>query len=389
MDAAKAEVAYVLPDKMGGVFSYVRSLLTHRRPDGFSYAAILTDNLKDCQTRSDDALEAANRVERVRFTLPEENLWAVLRRLGTALGSGPGIIVANDWIELALATAHDTGRAVIAVTHGDFDYYYQLAVRHDEVVDAYVTYSQRMAARLRELLPHRNDSIFLLRYGVDIPRERRLTSTGPLRLIYAGRLGRDKGIFDLPQIAAELQRRGCDVEWTIQGTGPDEDELRRAWPGKARWTGMQPMSSVLDGYLRQDVLVMASRNEGLPVALLEAGAAGVVPVVSNLPSGIPEVVKHGVTGFCPDPGDIRGFTDAIAELATDRLALERMSVEVRQLVETHYDAVPCTAAYQRLYADVMRRRRPWRRRRLPYGSRLDRRWIPNKVVQWIRAQNPA
>src|SRR5262249_35325426 len=204
---------------------------------------------------------------------------------------------------------------------------------------------------------------------VDIPADPRRTVPGPLRLIYAGRLSRDKGIFDLPQIARELQAHRCEVRWTIQGSGPDEAELRAQWPdARTTWTGARPTAAVLDGYLHHDVLVLPSRNEGLPLALLEAGAAGVVPVASNLASGIPEVIEPGVTGFRPEAGDVPGFVDAIERLARDRLLLEAASAAVRRVVQRRYDASSCTAEYQRLYHRVMARRRPWRRRQLPYGS---------------------
>lgn len=391
MRAATPEVVYALPDKMGGVHSFVRSLLTHRQPDGFAYAAALTRNLADPSTPSDDPLTAADRVVRFPYRLPSENLRSVLRRLAGAIGHRPGVIVANDWIELAMAAVHDTGRAVIAITHGDFEFYYRLATRHDETIDAYVTYSTRMRDRLLELLPHRRDDIYLLKYGVAVPAEGRRPVEGPLRAIYAGRLSRDKGIFDLPAIADELRRRGRHVVWTIQGTGPDEQELKQRWPDvTTRWTGLQPMDAVLAGYRDQDVLVMPSRNEGLPVALLEAGAAGVVPVVSNLASGIPEIVRPGETGYRPEPGDIAAFAAAVMAIDGDRASLERMSVAVRGHVSRHYDARVCTAAYQQVYAEVMQRRRPWRTRPLPYGSRLDRPWIPNRLVQWVRAgRNPS
>jgi glycosyltransferase involved in cell wall biosynthesis len=205
-------------------------------------------------------------------------------------------------------------------------------------------------------------------------------------LIYSGRLARDKGVFDLPSIAAGLRERGHVVQWTIQGAGPDEVSLRAQWPdATTRWTGLQPMSAVLQGYQHHDVLVMPSRSEGLPVALLEAGAAGVVPVVSNLASGIPEVVDPGVTGFRPEPGDIRGFVEAIARLDRDRQLLQAASAAIRTLVARRYDAMACGAEYQRLYHRVSRRRRAWRARPLPYGSRLDQRWIPNPITRWVRS----
>ena len=73
-------VTYVLPDKLGGVFSYVGSLLAHRRPDQFSYHAVLTDNARDTDDRSDGTL-AADSVKRLSSDLPRENAHAVIRRL--------------------------------------------------------------------------------------------------------------------------------------------------------------------------------------------------------------------------------------------------------------------------------------------------------------------
>ncbi len=379
------EVAYVLPGKLGGVYNYVRNLLAHRRDDRFSYASICTDNASDADIRCSEPMPG-DRDLRFSYSLPPENIHSVLRRFARVF-TGPGVIVANDWIELALTAIHDTGRAVVAITHGDFDYYYDLALRHRETIDAYVTYSDRMFHRLREILPDRHDTIFLLPYGVDIPAEVRRPASGPLRLLYVGRLTRGKGVFDLPAIDARLRERGVAVSWTVQGTGAHETALKEAWRGQdIRWSGMQPMADVLRLYASHDVLVMPSRNEGLPVALLEAGAAGVVPVVSNLASGIPDVVVPGTTGYRPEPGDIEGFVEAIALLASDRGRLEGMSRQVRARVAAKYDAAACTAAYERLFADW----REWKRPRpasvrLPYGSRLDQPWIPNPVVRAIRS----
>jgi glycosyltransferase involved in cell wall biosynthesis len=387
------EVAYVLPDKMGGIFSYVENLLSHRRPDGFRYAAVLTDNAIEPDTRSREPLPA-DRLATVGYNLPPENLYTVLRRFSNAMPSAPGVLVANSWIELAWATWHDSGRAVVAINHGDFDYFYGLAVRHQAVIDAFVTYTEHMRQRLTELLPpERHDSIHLLPYGVDIPERGRLPAASPsarLRLVYVGRLSRDKGVFDLPLIDRALRARGVDPQWTLQGTGPDEDALKQAWQDRRDidWRGFRPMPEVLALLQRQDVLVMPSRGEGLPVALLEAGAAGVVPVISNLPSGIPEVVDPGATGFRPQMGDIAGFAAAIAQLDGDRSLLERASGAVRHRVSTRFDAASRTAGYQALYARWRQIKRPRTRMTMPYGSRLDQPWIPNPLVKALRSTWP-
>jgi glycosyltransferase involved in cell wall biosynthesis len=390
MTERRPEVAYVLPNKLGGVFSYVHQLLAHRRPDEFSYAVVRTENAPDRDHRIFEPL-AADRDVRFQYSLPPEKVRAVLRRLARTIPKGPGVIVANDWIELAMTSIHDTRRAVFAINHGDMDFYYGLAVRHQETIDAFVTYTVHMERHLRELLPHRQDSIFLLPYGVDIPGAVRQPVPGTLRLLYVGRLSIDKGILDLPLIDRQLRALGVDPAWTVQGSGPDEQVLRAAWPDRhdIRWFPQRDKADVLKLYADHDVLVMPSRLEGLPVTLLEAGAAGVVPVVSDLASGIPEVVEQGVSGYRPAVGDIAAFAQAIAALDRDRTRLESMSRAVRHVVATRFDADERTADYQRLYARwrELKRPRPLHPT-LFYGSRLDKPWIPNFAVKFIRSRWP-
>ena len=163
---------------------------------------------------------------------------------------------------------------------------------------------------------------------------------------------------------------------------------RGRWSARSdiQWNGYQPKERVLDVFQSNDVLVMPSRQEGLPVSLLEAGAAGVVPVISNLPSGIPDVVTSGVTGFCPSVADIEGFADAIVRLDRDRPALEAMSAAVRARVTERFDAGKNTRAYQSIFARYQELKRPRPARlTLPYGSRLDQPWIPNAAVRFIRS----
>jgi glycosyltransferase involved in cell wall biosynthesis len=327
----------------------------------------------------------ADRVERFRHQLPHENLHAVIARLAKLLPRGPGVLVTNDWLELAMAGSHDTGRGVVAIVHGDYDYYSELARRHEATIDAFVAYSSRIADRLRTLLPSRADAVFRLRYGVDVPEAPRDPSAGPLRALFVGRLDRQKGIFDLAAIAEALAARGQAVIWTVVGTGPEEAALRKAWPDPAvRWLGARSHEETVRVYARHDVLVLPSYAEGLPVVLLEAAAAGVVPVVSELPSGVPEVVDPGVTGFRAAPGDILAFVEAIERLAGDPLRLAAMSQAVRDHVTRSFDARVCASAYDALYERVMASRRPWQRRRMMYGSRLDKSWIPNGLVKAFR-----
>jgi len=297
-------------------------------------------------------------------------------------------VVAGDLLDLATLSVHDTGRAVVLILHGDHEYYYDLAVKHAAVVHAYVAYSRCMYERLIERLPNRRDSIFHIPYGVPIPERARRPVAGPLRLIFAGRLEHEqKGIFDLPEIDQALADRGIDASWTIVGAGPDEERLRAAWRRNrhVNWLGQRSNPEVLDLLANHDVFVLPTRHEGFPVALVEAMAAAVVPVVSDIASGVPEIVKAGVTGERLPVGDVRAFAEAIAALNKDRARLDAMSTAARRTVADRFDIRQRVGDYQALYARWRQLYRPLASNHLQYGSRLDQPWIPNAVVRFVRS----
>ena len=382
-------VVFVVPDKMGGMMNIIANILEYRQPDAFTYHAVLTHNrYRNADVRFAQPLRCDSQTT-VEFTLPIENLYTVMRRLARAIPFGPGVVVAGDLHDLAMLSVHDVGRAVVLMLHGDHDYYYDLAVKHDRVVHAYVAYSRRMYEQLLVHLPHRANDIYYIPYGIPLPSRVRSAVPGPLRLIFAGRLQHgQKGVLELPAIDARLRDRGVDAMWTIIGDGPDGPTLRAAWPESAavRYRGALTNADTIDAFADHDVFVLPTRTEGLPVALLEAMGAGVVPVVSNIDSGVPDVMTSEVDGLLPDVGDIAGFAAAIARLAADRALLERMSVAARKTVEARFDVRERTKDHQALYARYAELYRPLASdAMLQYGSRLDHPWIPNPLVRFVRS----
>ena len=385
--SADPSVVYVLPDKMGGAMAVIANLLAYRRPDAFRYHAVLTHNHLHSDTLFTGQLVADTQTT-VAYTLPIENLHAVMRRVARAVPHGGGVYVAGDLLDLAVASTHDFGRAVVQILHGDSDYYYDLAVRHEPIVHAYVTASRRMYEELTSRLPHRAATIFHLPYGVPLPLAGRRPASGPLRLIYAGRFQEQKGIFDLPEIDRALQAAGAAVTWTLAGGGPHEDELRRRWAFNraVRWMGLLTEANLSALYQDQDVFVLPTRSEGFPVALVEAMASGLPPIISDIASGVPEIVESGVNGERLPVGDVRAFAGAIARLDCDRGRLEAMSAAAHQEVARRFDIRDRVADYQALYARWQELYRPHGPgSHLTYGSRLDQPWIPNPVVRLVRA----
>ncbi|HEV3063547.1 MAG TPA: glycosyltransferase family 4 protein [Vicinamibacterales bacterium] len=381
----RPDVCWVFPDKMGGVASLAANLLQYRDRDEFTYSAVLTHGTLDNASRSSAPLRV-DRSSVFEHSLPLENLHAVLRRLARAIGSAPGVLVCNDALELMLVSSLDVRRTVVQVVHGDYDYYYNLAADHEPYVHAFVAISRTVYDGLRQRLPHRLDSIFWLPYGVPLPARIRQPSAGPLRLLFVGRLDEPKGVLELPQMDALLRARDVSVTWTVVGDGPVRERLKREWGGGAdsvRWVHRATPADVLAICAEHDVFVLPSRAEGLPVAMIEAMTAGVVPLVSDLPSLI-EVVDNRTTGLRVQ-GGADAFVLAIETLARERAQLESMSAAACRLARDRFDIRRRAADYQGLWArwrDLFRPR-PVAPTRV-YGSRLDRPWFPNPLVRLVR-----
>lgn len=161
-----------------------------------------------------------------------------------------------------------------------------------------------------------------------------------LRLIYMGRLAREKGVYEMLQgmrLALEL---GVDSRLTVAGAGPDEARLRRyaAALGLApRVTFVGPVfgadkANLLSG---ADVMLLPSYAEGLPYALLEAMAAG-VPMIATPVGAIPDVMTEGTHGWLVPPRDGKAIAQALLVLAADRERLAWMSRACRRRVRAAY-----------------------------------------------------
>src|SRR5215831_8462414 len=107
-------VVYLLADKLGGAVNVTANLLQFRRPDPFRHVVLFTHNTLSSDERFEGMLHADEQTN-VDYTLPVENLHAVLQRLRRAIPDDQGVLVANDLLDLALASAFDSRRAVIQI----------------------------------------------------------------------------------------------------------------------------------------------------------------------------------------------------------------------------------------------------------------------------------
>jgi glycosyltransferase involved in cell wall biosynthesis len=92
-----------------------------------------------------------------------------------------------------------------------------------------------------------------------------------------------------------------------------------------------------DVYADLDVVALTSRNEGSPVALIEALATG-RPVVSTAVGGVPEVVIDGQTGLTVPANDAARLAEAIVDLLQDQDLATRLGQAGRRHVYPRYDS---------------------------------------------------
>lgn len=173
----------------------------------------------------------------------------------------------------------------------------------------------------------------------------------PLRLLSLGRLiDTDKGVFWLPKILQHLH--DIPVQLTIVGDGPDRAELERRCAclgDRVRFAGRIPPGQVPGVLAAHDLFLFPSRFEGLGLSLVEAMAAGCVPVATHIKGVTDFVVEHGETGFLFPMGNTRDAAAAVRLLASQPERLRAMSAAARSQNGTRF-SIPTMAAH---YADLL------------------------------------
>jgi glycosyltransferase involved in cell wall biosynthesis len=173
-----------------------------------------------------------------------------------------------------------------------------------------------------------------------------------VQFVHLGKLGRPKGSYDLVQaflaLPAELRARARLV---LAGNG-DEDGVRRMAAGESRievrsWISAEARDRLL---AESDVFVLPSYAEGVPMALLEAMAAGLPSIVTPV-GGIPDVLTQGAEGQLVRPGDQAQLVAAMSQFISDeasRLEQGRRAHERARGNDVHAYARRLAEIYQRI-----------------------------------------
>jgi glycosyltransferase involved in cell wall biosynthesis len=221
-----------------------------------------------------------------------------------------------------------------------------------------VAVSEEVRQRLRNA-GVREDKIRIVRNGIDL---RPFDGAAPCPLEgsglvvgLVGRLAWEKGVDIFLAAAARVLVDLPEARFVVVGEGPDRDKLEQtidALKIRKSVSMLGRRDDMPSVYAALDVMVSSSRQEGLPMAILEGMASGRA-LVATAVGEMPTVVLDGKTGIVVPPENVDLLAVAIAKLLRDPAARAQLGAAAMQLIEDEYSAARMTEDYLRVYEEAI------------------------------------
>lgn len=229
----------------------------------------------------------------------------------------------------------------------------------DRIVRVYVTISGAQSTSLRAAVRR---PVVMIPNGVDLSGFTADRSSGsldsrPVRLVFVGRLVREKNIPGLLRSLALLQTR--DWVLSLAGDGsekPQFEALASELGLDSQVTFLGPVTDVAGLLAQSDVFVMSSISEGMPIALLEATAVGLPVVVTDV-GGCAEVVEGVGHGIVVPADSESAYASALRRLIDDP-QLRMSYAENAASGAVRYSIERCTDQHLALYRELIEADRP-------------------------------
>lgn len=200
-----------------------------------------------------------------------------------------------------------------------------------------------------------NTLIIKIPYGVPTGLYKEQGVVEVKRLIYVGRLVEEqKRISEVTQALCDVVKAVPGIQAILYGEGEREKVQRiieaNEESDRVKLGGKIDSNAMQHEMVKSGVIVLLSDYEGLPIALMEGMACGLIPVCLRMESGIPELVEHDRTGLIvKDRTD--DFVDAIQRLASDPALCRRLSMGARQKIVNCYSSDHALQQWHELFTD--------------------------------------
>jgi len=195
-------------------------------------------------------------------------------------------------------------------------------------------------------------------------RERHWPTNGRWQLLQAGRLIAKKGIATSLHAFAEFTKHYPAATFTIAGDGPLRGDLqilaqKLGIGGHVTFTGFLSQAELRDLFYRSHIFLHPSETaadgnqEGVPNAMLEAMASG-LPAFATTHGGIPEAIKHGISGMLVAERDSNALAKALLEAAANSTSLTDLAKRGAESVAENFEQGAQVRRLEDLYFEAMR-----------------------------------
>jgi glycosyltransferase involved in cell wall biosynthesis len=208
----------------------------------------------------------------------------------------------------------------------------------------------------------RKEKIHIVRNGIDLrpfdnaaPSLRNLPSQDAPIVGLVGRLATEKGVDIFLRAAARVLAELPATKFVVIGEGPDREQLEllidelQVRNNVFMLGRRDDMPSV---YASLDIMVSASRREGLPMAILE-GMASSRPVVATAVGAVPDVIVDGHTGVLVPSENVDALAAKILTLLNNATQRENLGATAKRLIEEEFSAERMTTDYLHVYEQAI------------------------------------
>lgn len=170
------------------------------------------------------------------------------------------------------------------------------------------------------------------------------------QIIFAGRLSKEKGIFDLLEMSSKLPQ---DIHLLILGSGPEEDKIREATKLRSNihFLGYTPRERTISLIRGSDMLIQPSLIEGISSTLLEAMVCK-TPIIATNVGGNKELLENNMSGIIIEPNSPQQILDGIMDLFSNKEKAAKLKEEAFRHVQK-YDWSHVGKLYLDIYESLL------------------------------------
>lgn len=231
-----------------------------------------------------------------------------------------------DYVASALSPKLPNSVATIGVLHSDDTEHYEHAYRLGRYWNKIISVSSAIEENLLKINPAFKERSTVIYHGINADKNLKMpTKNKTLTLLYAGRIVEyQKRISDFIPIIEKLNNiePEIDFQFIFLGDGPDFAAFKNNMQKyeklkKVKVLGRVSIDEVYKYLEQSHAFVLVSQFEGFPMSLLESLSVYCIPILTDIESGVREIIRHNENGLVSPIGDSDGFVENILSIYKD------------------------------------------------------------------------